>query len=202
VLQRHFSYLTPAPEHTEAAQGIPGIPHLRGCCRRSRRVIARRECWCGAWRVAKELARDVFCRPEPGINPSALQRVQHGRPRAPEHMRSEVSRFVISTSPRIGRLGLALTKVNDAPMITKLRAPRARAHLVARPRLTENLGRDPQRRLTLLSAPAGFGKTTLLAEWLQSRAGDGPSVAWLSLDEGDDDPARFLSYLEAPPIGE
>jgi LuxR family maltose regulon positive regulatory protein len=48
------------------------------------------------------------------------------------------------------------------------------------------------RKLTLISAPAGFGKTTLVSEWV---AGCGKSVAWLSLDEGDNDPARFTSYL-------
>jgi LuxR family maltose regulon positive regulatory protein len=50
------------------------------------------------------------------------------------------------------------------------------------------------RRLTLISAPAGFGKTTLLSEWA---AGCGQPVAWLSLDDGDNDPARFLTYLIA-----
>jgi LuxR family maltose regulon positive regulatory protein len=51
--------------------------------------------------------------------------------------------------------------------------------------------------LTLISAPAGFGKTTLLVEWLRERADGEGSVAWLSLDEGDNDPIRFLSYLVA-----
>ena len=50
------------------------------------------------------------------------------------------------------------------------------------------------RKLTLISAPAGFGKTTLVSEWV---AGCGRPVAWLSLDEGDNDPARFLTYLVA-----
>jgi LuxR family maltose regulon positive regulatory protein len=49
----------------------------------------------------------------------------------------------------------------------------------------------------LISAPAGFGKTTLLVEWLKGRADGGQSVAWVSLDEGDNDPVRFLSYLVA-----
>jgi len=50
----------------------------------------------------------------------------------------------------------------------------------------------------LISAPAGFGKTTLLVEWLKGREdGDDQSVAWVSLDEGDNDPVRFLSYLVA-----
>ena len=55
-------------------------------------------------------------------------------------------------------------------------------------------GSRRRRRLTLISAPAGFGKTTLVSEWV---AGCGRPVAWLSLDEGDNDPARFLTYLVA-----
>jgi len=85
----------------------------------------------------------------------------------------------------------------DPLVLTKLRVPQARPSLVARPRLTEKLERDAGRKLTFISAPAGFGKTTLLLEWLESRAGGDQSVAWLSLDEADNDPARFLSHLVA-----
>jgi LuxR family maltose regulon positive regulatory protein len=62
--------------------------------------------------------------------------------------------------------------------------------------------------LTLVSAPAGFGKTTLLTEWMAAAPGDGPSVAWLSLDRRDNDPAVFWSYVvaalrtAAPGVGE
>src|ERR671914_3091210 len=80
---------------------------------------------------------------------------------------------------------------------TKLRPSQARPQLVARPRLTEKLEREPTRKLTLISAPAGFGKTTLLVEWLRERAGGEGSVAWLARVEGDNDPVRFLSYLVA-----
>ena len=78
---------------------------------------------------------------------------------------------------------------------TKLRAPRTRPDLVERPRLHELLDRGEGRKLTLVSAPAGFGKTTLLVEWLVGRSGSGRSGVWLSLDGSDNDPARFLSYL-------
>jgi ATP/maltotriose-dependent transcriptional regulator MalT len=88
-----------------------------------------------------------------------------------------------------------MTLTSDSLVSTKLRPSRARPKLVARPRLTERLERETGRRLTLISAPAGFGKTTLLLEWLEGR--EGGSVAWLSLDEGDNDPVRFLSYLVA-----
>src|ERR687898_944102 len=83
----------------------------------------------------------------------------------------------------------------DAIVTTKVRVPRTRPELVPRPRLREALVRNEGRRLTLVSAPAGFGKTTLLSEWLEDRSGDGLHIAWLSLEEADNDPARFLAYL-------
>ncbi len=85
---------------------------------------------------------------------------------------------------------------------TKLTPPPARARLVARPRLAARLAEGLSRPLTLIAAPAGFGKTTLLASWLAEPPGQpaapGPlRVAWLSLDADDNDPARFFSYLAA-----
>ncbi len=80
---------------------------------------------------------------------------------------------------------------------TKLHVPRSRRGLVARPRLTERLSRGAESALTIVSAPAGFGKTTLLAEWLAVIAADGRSVAWLSLDRRDNGPALFWTYLVA-----
>jgi LuxR family maltose regulon positive regulatory protein len=83
---------------------------------------------------------------------------------------------------------------------TKLYVPRSRRGLVPRPRLSERLDRGTASKLTLVSAPAGFGKTTLLTEWLAA----GPArqtgerlVAWLSLDQADNDPASFWTYLIA-----
>src|SRR5215207_3775252 len=86
---------------------------------------------------------------------------------------------------------------SDTLVSTKLRPSQARSNVVARPRLTERLDREAGRRLTLISAPAGFGKTTLLVEWLRERADGEGSVAWLSLDKGDNDPTHFLTYLVA-----
>jgi LuxR family transcriptional regulator, maltose regulon positive regulatory protein len=80
---------------------------------------------------------------------------------------------------------------------TKLHVPRGRRALVARPRLNERLSRGAESELTLVSAPAGFGKTTLLTEWLAAAPADGRSAAWLSLDRPDNDPARFWTYLIA-----
>jgi LuxR family maltose regulon positive regulatory protein len=74
--------------------------------------------------------------------------------------------------------------------------PPPRPRVVHRARLIERLngGLAAGRKLTLISAPAGFGKTTLVSKWIASC---GRPVAWLSLDEGDGDPVRFISYLVA-----
>jgi LuxR family maltose regulon positive regulatory protein len=69
-----------------------------------------------------------------------------------------------------------------------------RASLVPRPRLSERIEEGTERKLTLVSAPAGFGKTTLLSVWT-SELSSGRSVAWLSLDAADNDPARFWRYF-------
>ena len=95
--------------------------------------------------------------------------------------------------------------MNIPILSTKLYIPLPRPNVVLRPRLIERLNEGLDRKLTLISAPAGFGKTTLVSEWVA--ACDRP-VAWLSLDEGDNDPTRFLTYLVAalqtiaPNIGE
>jgi hypothetical protein len=82
---------------------------------------------------------------------------------------------------------------------TKLFVPRRRRSPVARPRLSERLDGGAEARLTLISAPAGFGKTTSLAAWLAGTAGgaDEPeqrAVAWVSPDEGDRQPGVFWTY--------
>jgi len=97
-------------------------------------------------------------------------------------------------------------------LATKLYIPPVRPELVMRPRLVERLNAGLfARKLTLISAPAGFGKTTLLSEWVAdlglTSAGGKPEkvqgqkskirMAWLSLDAGDNDPVRFLAYLIA-----
>src|SRR6266536_4647547 len=80
---------------------------------------------------------------------------------------------------------------------TKLYVPRSRRGLVARPRLSERLSRGAESKLTLVSAPAGFGKTTLLGEWLAAAPADQRSVAWLSLDQNDNHPVSFWTYVIA-----
>jgi LuxR family maltose regulon positive regulatory protein len=94
---------------------------------------------------------------------------------------------------------------------TKLYVPKPRHDLVPRPRLSGQLDRGAASKLMLVSAPAGFGKTTLLTEWLAAGPA-GPAgqllVAWLSLDRGDSDPASFWAYViaalrtVAPGVGE
>ena len=99
----------------------------------------------------------------------------------------------------------------DQLLTTKLYIPPVRPSRVSRPRLLQRLdeGLSQGVRLTLVSGPAGFGKTTLLAEWVSQKAEgrrmkaeSGESlhpfqVAWLSLDEHDGDLARFWSYVIA-----
>jgi LuxR family maltose regulon positive regulatory protein len=88
-----------------------------------------------------------------------------------------------------------------APLLeTKLYLPRPRAGLVLRPRLRERLDSGASAKLMLVSAPAGFGKTTMLAEWLATgpvAPADARSAAWLSLDRGDNDPTSFWAYVIA-----
>ncbi|MHB9144987.1 MAG: LuxR C-terminal-related transcriptional regulator [Symbiobacteriia bacterium] len=85
-----------------------------------------------------------------------------------------------------------------APLLTtKLYLPPARPNMVRRPRLTTRLAEGLQRPLTLVSAPAGFGKTTLLSEWRTTSEGRACPLAWLSLDRTDNDPQRFWAYVTA-----
>ncbi len=92
-----------------------------------------------------------------------------------------------------------------AILATKLYIPPPRSKVVLRSRLIERLNeglyqeRGFGRKLTLISAPAGFGKTTLVSEWIAGCERREPKVrvAWLSLDEGDNDPTRFLTFLIA-----
>lgn len=81
---------------------------------------------------------------------------------------------------------------------TKLHVPRPHPELVPRPRLIERLTQGLTGPLTVISAPAGSGKTTLVSEWRVSLAGQDTLLAWLSLDEDDNVPVRFMTYLIFP----
>jgi LuxR family transcriptional regulator, maltose regulon positive regulatory protein len=79
-------------------------------------------------------------------------------------------------------------------LASKLRAPTPRSEQVIRPRLLEILGNTIDRKITLVSAPAGYGKTTLLAQWSHA-VGDSLSFAWLTLDEQDNDPIKLWRHI-------
>ncbi|WP_234027655.1 LuxR C-terminal-related transcriptional regulator [Pseudonocardia dioxanivorans] len=97
-----------------------------------------------------------------------------------------------------GGPGVATEVLVVQPLLaTKLHVPTRRRALVPRPRLSERLSRADGAALTLVSAPAGFGKTTVLTEWLDSGGTGAGAAAWLSLDEGDNDPAVFWTYVLA-----
>ena len=106
--------------------------------------------------------------------------------------------------PVAAMAGAAMSR-QDALLATKLHVPRRRPGFVPRPRLAGRLEEGLARGLVLVCAPAGSGKTVLLADWAQR---GGRPVAWLSLDAGDNDPARFWRHVVAalgqarPGIGE
>ena len=93
--------------------------------------------------------------------------------------------------------GAALIEGTSLVLDTKLHVPRLRPNVVARARLTARLDEGCRGGLVVVSAPAGFGKTTVICDWVAAcTPGDRDvDVAWLSLDEGDNDLARFLTYL-------
>jgi ATP/maltotriose-dependent transcriptional regulator MalT len=80
-------------------------------------------------------------------------------------------------------------------LATKFYVPVTLGTLIMRPRLTNLLDESLKRPFTLVSAPAGFGKTTLLSAWVQSQAVRHTPVAWVSLDEEDNEPQLFWAYV-------
>src|SRR5690242_20790117 len=100
--------------------------------------------------------------------------------------------------PRITRVNVEYARqgMGESPLVlTKIEPPRLRPGHIARGELVERLRHGLHRRLNLVAAPAGWGKTSLLAEWLSVE--DDVAFAWLSLDENDNDPARFWAYVAA-----
>ena len=91
---------------------------------------------------------------------------------------------------------------HDHVIATKLCLPRHHPNLISRTRLVERLNQGMHRKLTLISAPAGFGKTTLLVTWIENARAFKPSnaqtlFAWVSLDEADNDGTRFWAHILA-----
>ncbi len=90
------------------------------------------------------------------------------------------------------------TQRHQVPLLEpKFHAPRLHATLVERKRLLEKLDAALEGKLTLLCAPAGFGKTTLISQWMENSRvrGQGLPVAWVSLESSDNDPVRFWRYV-------
>src|SRR5689334_9474636 len=85
--------------------------------------------------------------------------------------------------------------LEDQLLATKFFIPASSHALIMRPRLLTLLTRSFEYPLTLISAPAGFGKTTLLSNWVQSLPPERARVAWVSLDEGDNEPVLFWRYV-------
>ena len=92
------------------------------------------------------------------------------------------------------KLNICLSEQGKHLLRTKFYVPPIRSIQIARPRLSDLINGGMDRALILVSAPAGYGKTTLVSSWLKETKI--PS-AWLSLDGGDNDPIRFLQYLLA-----
>jgi LuxR family transcriptional regulator, maltose regulon positive regulatory protein len=88
-----------------------------------------------------------------------------------------------------------LSAGGDPLLLTKLSVPAPRPALVARPRLSERIREGLGCKLTLVSAPAGFGKLSLLSMWFAASSDGDRSAVWLSLDAADNDPARFWRYF-------
>src|SRR5579884_1490447 len=83
----------------------------------------------------------------------------------------------------------------DQLLTTKFFVPTPSHTLVTRARLFARLDEGLSRPLILVSAPAGFGKSTLIAAWVRSKPAQHPPLSWVSLDEGDNDPVQFWSYV-------
>ena len=137
--------------------------------------------WWNVWRLA---ARQVI---EGGIGVGAGALIRHIR-RLGDNGPHDMAELVEGKSPRV------VADPPDGLLATKLHLPASRPGFVTRPRLVGQLDEGLARTLILVCAPAGFGKTALLADWSrQSRR----SLAWLSLDPGDNDPVRLWRHVIA-----
>lgn len=105
-------------------------------------------------------------------------------------MASQPGATAVAESPRVDGVGRGVL------LETKLAAPERRSEHISRGALLDRVRAGGPRKLTVVTAPPGFGKTVLLAEWAAT-SGNGPRIAWLSLDESDNDPVRFFTYVAA-----
>src|SRR4051794_8680727 len=148
---------------------------------------------------APSCGRRVGCRP---TSPSSPRPARDGRcePEVHRHPPVAADTMLSRSPPSRPRKRVRREVVMAGPLLeTKFHVPRRGRGLVPRPRLIEGLTRRAESALTLVSAPAGFGKTTLLTEWLAEWLAAAPvgerCAAWLSLDPRDNDPALFWRYL-------
>src|SRR5437762_4573794 len=113
-------------------------------------------------------------------------------------LRTVCRRFRRCTNTQTGDVTMdEATLLQDQLLATKFFVPTSPHPLIARPQLTTLLNQGLRRKLTLIAAPAGFGKTTLLSTWVHSfpkENPDTPRVAWVSLDEEDNEPVLFWNY--------
>lgn len=159
-------------------------------------------------RLAANLSQEALAA-RAGLSREAVSALERGTRRAPrpETVGMLADALALDCEQR-GALGIAARDHQTYPappalppsypvITTKVRPPQVRQNLVARPRLRHLLGAGRGGTLTLVSAPAGFGKTTLLGDWLGEESEGARSVAWVSVDEGDNDVGRFFAYLIA-----
>lgn len=139
------------------------------------------------------LAKDPADRPRSAANLARSAEQLRGR--------STTHNGGVGGGERVASAGHPPASVSSRSLLqTKFYRPASRRGAVSRPRLLEQLDRGLASSVTIVSAPAGFGKSTMLAVWLEqisARGGDDVAVAWLSLDSGDDDPASFWTYVIA-----
>ncbi len=136
-----------------------------------------------------------------GCTPSMLQKIEQGARMPSPALAARLAEFLdgFAAAPPSEAPARAAPRSPALPLrLTKLMPPRIGSRIVPRTRLTDGLSAEDLDPLTLVVAPAGWGKTTLLAAWIQQRARiPDPSVAWLSLDENDTDVTLFLRYVIA-----
>jgi LuxR family maltose regulon positive regulatory protein len=160
--------------------------------------------------LAERLADILLVPPEQRADFIRLARMPAGsspeRPRTRDQERSahgdgHSQHATSTTSAEPARVTGATKNRTEPPpdpiLATKVYLPRPCSGLVSRSRLLARLEAGLPRSLTVLAAPAGFGKTTLLADWISQHGSGDRRVAWLALDAGDSDPLRFIRYLIA-----